>query len=329
MSRVDRTGTAAHLLGWATTGGMGVVAATQLWRAPSVPVLVGAQGVAAWALVAAYPVAGIALWKRRTALALVATGLAAVHLALVAGAVSLQGPRQVPDGDLPLRLVSANVLYSNPDLRRLGNDIAAQDADVVVLQEVTSQGLAALRSSTLWSAYPYRATDPQPLFHGSATFSRFPIVETRPVDVGGPPMLMTDLRTPAGDVRVVNVHTVAPLTRADARLWATQFPGLRRVLSDSSLPIILAGDFNATLDHAPLAELVDGDVRDAFVVAGRGLGATWPQWDGPVPPLMRLDHVLVAGGISVGAITDQASVGSDHRRVVVDLGLPARTTPAG
>jgi endonuclease/exonuclease/phosphatase family metal-dependent hydrolase len=142
-------------------------------------------------------------------------------------------------------------------------------------------------------------------------------------------MLLTDLDTPAGTVRVVNVHTVAPLNRKDARTWSAQFPGLARLVSQSPFPTVLAGDFNATLDHSPFDDLVSGDVRDAFLVGGAGWGSTWPDWGGLVPPLMRLDHVVVAGGVSVGSVTDHASVGSDHRRLVAELGVPSPGATSG
>lgn len=323
MARTRWAGATTLVLGWGAAAGLGAVTLTRLWRTSTVPALIAMEGVAPWALLAAYPLAGLALWKRKTALCLTAAGLVAVQLSLVAGAAGRAGPQPIPEGHLPLRLVTANVLFENPDLRQLGDDIAAEGADVVVLQEVTPGGLAELEASALGAAYPYRSAEPRALFHGAATFSRHPIATSRLVGVVGPPMLLTDLTTPVGTVRVVNVHTVAPLNRPDARTWAAQFPELAGLVADSPYPVVLAGDFNATMDHTPLDDLVSGDVRDAFQVAGTGWGRTWPEWDGPVPPLMRLDHVLVAGGVSVGSVTDHASIGSDHRRLVVELGVPA------
>ncbi len=97
-------------------------------------------------------------------------------------------------------------------LAQLGDELAAEGADVVVVQEVTDEVLAELERSALWTDYPYRATAPEPRFEGAATFSRFPITHSETIQVAGHPMLLTDLETPAGPLRVVNVHTVAPLT---------------------------------------------------------------------------------------------------------------------
>lgn len=285
------------------------------------PLLIGVQGVAVWILLAAYPLAVLAIWKRRVALSVTAAALACFQLVLMIGALGWRGPQALPPGQPTIRLVSANVLYDSQHIKKLGDDIAAERPDVVVLQEVTPRVLAELRRSDLWAEYPYRSTAPAALFHGSATFSLMPIVSDELVDVGGTPMLRTDLQTPSGTIRVINVHTVAPLNAADARIWARQFPDLAKQLSTSPYPIVLAGDFNATQDHAPFEALVSGETRDAFQIAGAGFGNTWPQWGGPLPALMRLDHVIVNDQITVASLREQASIGSDHKRLVVELGV--------
>lgn len=308
-------------LGWTLVAGMGAVAVLRLWGPVSVPLLIGVQGVTVWLLLPAHLLAAIAAWRRELVLGLACGSLAAAHVVVVAVTVGWNGRQELGADDVPLRLVSANVLYANRDVVELADDVAAEGADVVLLQEVTPRVLRDLRSSSLWSAYPYRSLAPRPLFEGAATFSRLPITRGCSVDVGGSPMLVTDLQTRAGALRVVNVHVVAPLTDADAAIWAGQFPALARLVDDSPDPVVMAGDFNATLDHDPLDALVTGDVRDAFTVAGTGLGATWPTWGNGIPPLMRLDHVLVGGSVEVGSLTEEPSVGSDHARLVAELGI--------
>ncbi|QWT24319.1 endonuclease/exonuclease/phosphatase family protein [Subtercola sp. PAMC28395] len=322
MGRPTRLSRVGYALGWAVAGGLVFVAVVRVWRPESVPLLIGLQGVVEWALLPAYPLAVIAIWRRKRALAVVALALCAVQLWWTAGLIGWNGTQALPDGDLRVRLVTANLLNENAHIPELGDSLAAEGADIVVVQEVTPDVLAALGSSQLWTIYPYRATAPLDGFLGSATFSKFPIANSHEIDVAGHPMLQTDLETPAGSLRLVNVHTVAPLSTEDAPAWARQFSSLATVAAESPFPIVFAGDFNATLDHAPLESLVSGDLRDAFRVAGSGVGLTWPRWDLPIPPLMRLDHVIVSPGITVVSVNDELSVGSDHRHLVVELGLP-------
>ncbi|MCK2037541.1 endonuclease/exonuclease/phosphatase family protein [Microbacterium sp. SSW1-49] len=297
------------------------MAISRLVRSESVPILIGLQGVAPWALLPAYPLLAFAIWKRRVALIVVAGALVAAQLFWMLGMVGWRGPQGLSPGVTKVRLVSANVLYDNQHLPALGDDLAGDRADVVVVQEVTDDVLSAVQQSALWTDYPYRALAPAPFYHGAATFSKYPISNARTIMVGSSPMLLTDLQTSGGTLRLINVHTVAPLTTADARTWADQFADLHGVLDASPYPIVLAGDFNATMDHAPLDRLVHGDVRDAFTVAGSGFGTTWPRWSWPMPSVMRLDHVLVRGAVEVGSVVERTSIGSDHRRLVVELGL--------
>ena len=54
---------------------------------------------------------------------------------------------------------------------------------------------------------------------------------------------------------------------------------------------ILAGDFNATLDHAELRRILDTGYQDAAAQVGAGLHGTWPR-DRAFPPPVTIDHVL-------------------------------------
>lgn len=325
-------------LGWLAVGALTVVALIRMIPAETEPVLIGVQGIAVWLLLPAYPLlaAAVIVLARRSrhrsarpagrrwpfALATTALALAALQLVLLVTAIGWHGPRVAPDGSVPLRIVSANVLLDNTELPALAGELLATDADVIVLAEVTPEHLDSLAASPLWAAYPYRALDALAGFHGSAIFSRLEITSGGPIDVAGSPMLEATIQSPAGLVRIIDVHTLAPIDARNVVSWRAQLAELAQVAANEGGPLVLAGDFNATLDHAPLQRLVATGLRDAFLEAGSGYGATWPRWDGLLPPLMRLDHVLVSSQISVVAVTTQTSVGSDHRRLLVDLALP-------
>ena len=84
--------------------------------------------------------------------------------------------------------------------------------------------------------------------------------------------------------------------------------------SGAGPPRVLAGDFNATLDHAELRRLLDRGYRDAAEQAGVALRPTWPAGKS-LPTLVTIDHVLADPRIRV-------VVGPQRRR------SPARTTGA-
>ena len=86
---------------------------------------------------------------------------------------------------------------------------------------------------------------------------------------------------------------------------------------------ILAGDFNATLDHAELRRVLDRGYADAADTVGHGLRATWPS-DRRFPPPVTIDHVLADERCGVRDLEVIDVPGSDHRAVLAELVLPRR-----
>ena len=87
---------------------------------------------------------------------------------------------------------------------------------------------------------------------------------------------------------------------------------------------ILAGDFNATLDHAELRRLLGTGYVDAAARVGAGLTPTWPYFGrrSTVTPKVTLDHVLADGRIGVRDFTVYPIPSTDHRAIVAELTLP-------
>ncbi len=101
---------------------------------------------------------------------------------------------------------------------------------------------------------------------------------------------------------------------------------MRRRAAEETIPVIITGDFNMTPyteDHQRMQ--ADGYI-DAFQVAGRGLGYTFPNgsaWGGSwrfVPPLLRLDYVFYdAHWTALDARVLARSGGSDHYPMIATL----------
>ena len=85
---------------------------------------------------------------------------------------------------------------------------------------------------------------------------------------------------------------------------------------------ILAGDFNATLDHAELRRVLDTGYQDAAAQVGAGLHGTWPHGR-RFPPPVTIDHVLADERLGVRAVSIHTIPGTDHRAVLAELELPA------
>jgi endonuclease/exonuclease/phosphatase family metal-dependent hydrolase len=88
----------------------------------------------------------------------------------------------------------------------------------------------------------------------------------------------------------------------------------------ASKPRILAGDFNATLDHVAFRDVLSRGYNDAAVQVGNGLASTW----GLPGAWCALDHVLVDRESAVLGHSVHIVPGSDHRAVYAEVQLPER-----
>jgi endonuclease/exonuclease/phosphatase (EEP) superfamily protein YafD len=135
-----------------------------------------------------------------------------------------------------------------------------------------------------------------------------PTVVLRPDDGSGP--------------TIIGVHAVAPIPGEFAN-WQTDLAWLADTCAGEN--VIMAGDFNATLDHmsglASSADTTLGACADAGLASGNGAVGTWPT---TLPALVGspIDHVMATGNWRVTGmrvVQDLDTRGSDHRPVVVQL----------
>ena len=142
----------------------------------------------------------------------------------------------------------------------------------------------------------------------SRTTSVLPTMIATPRDGSGP--------------TIVAVHAVAPLLEQFDN-WSGDLSLLAEYCSGEN--IIMAGDFNATIDHMtglgaePGKAL--GECTDAAVAAGSGALGTWPT---RLPALLGapIDHVMATSDWTVTGmevITSLDDNGSDHRPIVAQL----------
>jgi endonuclease/exonuclease/phosphatase (EEP) superfamily protein YafD len=97
-----------------------------------------------------------------------------------------------------------------------------------------------------------------------------------------------------------------------------------RLASDARrpLPVLIAGDLNATENTPQFRALLDVGYADAGDQAGAGPLPTYPT-DRAVPALLGLDHVLTRHAAATSATTSELP-GSDHRALCVHLVLATR-----
>ena len=118
------------------------------------------------------------------------------------------------------------------------------------------------------------------------------------------------------------MHPLAPWSVKVNNDWRGDLDAEPKADPDGT-PRILLGDFNSTLDHGPLRDLIATGYRDAAAAAGKGLVATWPYQGARAIPKVTIDHVLVDERIGVREVTVHQIPDSDHRAIIARLTVPA------
>ena len=244
-------------------------------------------------------------------------GLAVLALTLAVLPRAIGGPESVP-GARPVRILTFNLAKSKADTQAVVDEAEARQADLVFLQELTRKKAEELNQAGFSASYPHQATRFSEKF-GNAIWSRWPLVRRDPLATKEQPR--ADVEVPDSiPIEVVSVHPTAPIHRSDMKLWERDYRYLPTAFS-ADIPIVLAGDFNATLDHDNLRDLIGTGYRDAAEVLGDGLVPTWPSKI-EFPPPVTIDHVLAEKGISVSEYDVVQLPGSDHKAVFAEILLP-------
>ena len=286
-------------------------------RGSALLLLVGALPLS---LLPAYGVLALAAALRRWRVAAAAAALVAAHLLVVAPAVLADDAPAVPDDAPRLRVVTANLFVLNPEPAAAGRALRALQPDVLVVPELSAEGLAGLRDSGLLEDLPHAVAELGAREETVGLFSRLPLRDPATRSAAGRELPRATVRVGGTDVRLLAAHPLPPVSVLQD-LWRRSLADLAREVSEVDLPVVVAGDLNADRDHAAFRALLDVGLRDAHDVLGRGLARTWPSG----LPVLHLDHVLVRGAALVPVDVREVPVpGSDHLAVVADVAVLAR-----
>ncbi|MGM1017652.1 MAG: endonuclease/exonuclease/phosphatase family protein [Actinomycetota bacterium] len=143
---------------------------------------------------------------------------------------------------------------------------------------------------------------------GSSNTGSVPSAVVMPVDGDGP--------------TVVAVHAVAPRAQ-DMAQWRSDLRWVADQCPEGN--VILAGDFNSTIDHMAGLGVGGGDMglcQDVAIRTGTGMSGTWPA---SLPALLGapIDHIMASQNWEPSGSLVLDAKGSDHR------GLIAQLEPAG
>lgn len=267
---------------------------------------------------------------RRWVMTLVAVAVTLALLWVYVPRYQVFGP-QAPSGTaaVDVRVLTSNLGMGEADPAAFVA-LAGDTADVVAVQEMTQEAADGLSAAGMDGVFPYRVIVPAPRASGIGIWSRHPIVHSGRIDGYALPMVGTRIRIPGVrvDTTVLSIHLAAPWPMPiDA--WKSdiaRFPDTLTEMGRSAGAgaVIVAGDFNATLEMSPFRRLLQGGYDDAGTDAGAGLARTYPG-RGQRIPLIGIDHILTK---NCSAATAQTVVvpGADHRGLLAALRVPVDMT---
>src|SRR5262249_22297413 len=151
-----------------------------------------------------------------------------------------------------------------------------------------------LLAAGLADELPYSRRDPiRQSARGSAVYSRYPLTDTGLQHL--PQQWQQSYATVhvpgALPVQVYAVHSVVPPEEPSPLAnWRRSLAEEPPATPDGTVRL-LVGDFNSTLDQAPLRDLRATGYRDIADVLGDGLVPTWP-YDGRGIPTITIDHIF-------------------------------------
>lgn len=277
--------------------------------------------LAALVLVAAFAAALVR--SRLTVLLLLAAALQVsfgVSALLANGEASVDAQAEVA---APLRIVSANVLYRNDGYGRTLEFVAEQDPDIFVVLEETSRWKSALEES-LAQQYPYRLhAEPSASVRGASgvgMYSKVPLQRVSLDVMAGEerPALLAYADLGTQRLLVAGVHPWTPETPARFAKRGGQLADVAAFIAAQGEEAVLVGDLNLT-PYSPVFTRVlqEGSLRSA--ATGFGWQASWPAHLGLFG--IPIDHALLTGGVVVQSFRVGENIGSDHRPLVLDIGI--------
>jgi endonuclease/exonuclease/phosphatase (EEP) superfamily protein YafD len=276
----------------------------------------------------AFLVLAVALLSRAWGRVAAAGGLVALYVGLFGG-LFVTLPSDAPSCEVAtcLDLVSYNVGAGLVTPGALAAYVVDMDADLVGLQEVSSEQAKALQGEAVSAVYPYRVMYGLGA-DGRVLLSKYPIVAEEfvpSVSSREPTYLYSVVEVDSVQVDVLIMRYKPPRFVGGPpftpyQTWVTETT--LDELDELGPASIVFADLNTTDQGENYRDLRQLGYKDAFRVGGQGYGVTFParvdghrnfpEW---LPPVVRIDYIFITDAFSVLYATTGKEEGSDHRPV--------------
>lgn len=232
-----------------------------------------------------------------------------------------------------------SVLTSNVEFgsatRDLIDVIGREKPNLVFVQECDGACSRALDAGLPDASYPYREVVASNGPKGSAIYSEYRL-RLAPGIAGALAMPGAVALVHGRPVRLQLVHPLPPVP-GNVHRWNAELEAIRDYAADGrDRPTLLAGDFNASQDHAAFRRILDaGGLRDSAALGGAFRTPSWPADSPRIGTQLgertgarigtqvgaQIDHVLVSDDFSVRSADFFTLRNTDHRALLVGLEL--------
>lgn len=265
--------------------------------------------------------AALFLFKPRKIFAL---WMLALAIGFAIPAYQALSPSPTPEGKekAHIKILQFNVLYVNDEFKKSIPWIIEQNADIVVLQEITqprADDLTELKKHYAWSQV--KINEKRRAF-GMAIFSKLPVRKFDYIDIGDGwnHYTLTELSVGDKKLHLYELHTPPPVSDLFFELRNQNLWTLADVMSKDESPYrILVGDLNSTI-YSPYLQNVITKANLHSNQQNYNIEGTWPSFL-PAPLRISIDHLLTSKQVKI----EKREVGpyqvSDHYPVITTLSL--------
>jgi endonuclease/exonuclease/phosphatase (EEP) superfamily protein YafD len=221
-----------------------------------------------------------------------------------------------------IRLFDANVYNDNHSMTGYVRQIASFRPELLTMEETWPGDWSQLTAAGVLSPLPYQFKIQCCGSRGFIIASHYPLQHVRVSSVDGLAYLIrSTVVLPNRTIDLWVVHTTAP-TNPNVNDWNLELEGVFKNLETfHPRPLLMVGDFNATWGNRGFRAILSTGLTDAAAARGEPFAFTWSQRLPVLPPLIRIDHVLTGGDLTVTSILTHPGPGSDHRDITATVAI--------
>ncbi len=215
-----------------------------------------------------------------------------------------------------IRLFDANVYNENPSMAGYISQINELKPQLLTMEEAIPSDVTQLQDSGALAGLPYRVQIKRSDPFAFLVASKYPLTNVKVAYLYGRPLVVQmDVQLSSGPQPLWVLHTIAPLPVSFSQ-WQGQMADINHLIrTRGTTDLLVVGDFNADWGNKGFNKILATGMVDGAAARGDALGMTWSQLEHPLPPLVRIDHVLTGPGVAVTRIATGPGPGSDHRDV--------------